>query len=261
MFMKKQGGGGSRFTFPLETRMRLPGAEQEMISPAWFSHLGMYWFYEDFLGDSYDVTASPLAIYDGSDGDTTPSTGVEADQVGGAFGVALSADPEAHAVGFTLGDQLNIRGDKPFLFACRVKITAAVAANETFVFGLGSNVSNDLDGMDRYAWFRLQDDTDLLVEAKDGSETQTGLDTGMDVTPSSYLWLAIENGHDGRLYFRVADGDGDHVRTFNLKDHFGGFEVAFGANNLQPLLLVKKASGATTPKFVVDVIAFAGARG
>lgn len=263
MFMRKQGGGGSRFTFPLETRLKIPGALGEMISPAWFSHLGAYWYYEDFLWDAFDIDEHPLALYD-YEGTDQSTKALIADATGGAFQIKLGAASEEKLVGFTMNDNLFIQGNLPFIFATRLQVVHTMAANQALVWGLASDINTPtFDSFVRNCWFRVEGDTDLLIEADDASTDQDDKDTGINISAATYYWYVIERGFDGKVYFRVAEGDGDNVRTFNLKDRFGGTDPSFGANNLQPVILAYKSAGAagTTPELKIDCVAFAGIRG
>ena len=260
MFGQKQ-GAGTRFNFPLETRLKIPGSVMsEMVSPVWFSHLGVYWYYEDFLWDAFDATEHPLAIYDASSGGT-PTTDLVADGTGGQFQIQIASDSEAELVGFHMAGNLYIQGNKPFIFATRLKVVHTMAANEILVWGLASDIdTSTLDNLTRNLWFRVETDTDLMLESDDATTDTDDKDTGIDLTADTFYWFVIEHGFDGKYYFRVAEGDGDNVKTFNLENKFGVTAPSFGANNMQPVILAQKTSGTTQPEIKIDVIAFAGVR-
>ncbi len=251
---KLGGGGGSSLHFPIETAYRMPGAQQPVTGINWFQNLpGWYYFYEDFLFDAFDIDESPLAIYDAS-ASGSPTTGLIADAVGGQFQIQLASTSEAEMVGFTMNDNLYIQGNKPFIFEARVKTVHTMATAQNVVIGLASDVnSSTLDNLTRNLWFRQAATADLQTEFDDNTTDQAITDSGLDITANAFYGYRIEfDGSIARM--STWDNLGENFKTW------ARYSPAFGANNLQPVVLAQKTSGTTQPELAVDYIAFAGVR-
>ena len=249
------GGGGSRFHLPLQTFERSSGASQAVSGDVLHQNVPIeFYYYEDFLWDAFDITEHPLAIYDAS-ASGTPTTDLLADATGGVFQIKLAATSEAETVGFTQGDNLYIQGNTLWYFETRLKVVNAMAANQVLVWGLGSDVNTTtLDNITRNAWFRLDADADLLVELDDNTTDTDDYDTGEDITADTYYIFGMERGIDGKVHFYMADGDGENARQVHeITD-------AFGANNLQPILIAQKASGTSQPELNIDYLYYIGRR-
>jgi len=259
--MQHQGGGGSVFHFPLRTHRRGTGASQGTYSVLPFQNLrNWHWFFEDFIGDALDEDEHPLAVYDAS-ASGTPTLDIVADAVGGQYQIQLANTNEAETAGLTFGGQLFLRGNRPFYFETRLKQVNTMAANQVLVWGLASDVdTTTLDNLTRNLWFRLDADSDLLIEADDNTTDQDDKDTGFNVTADTFYIYSIERGVDGTVYFSKADGNGENRKTWTLSKTFGGSEPSFSTNNLQPVILAQKSTGTTQPEIVVDYVLVGGER-
>ena len=251
---------GTKQQFPFMTLDRFGTSKHDFATPAWFSNMGYFWRWEDFLWDAFDIDEHWLATYDAS-ASGTPTLGLSADATGGAFQIQLASTSEAETAGLSMGNNLYIRGNLPFLWMARIQVVHTMAANEVLVFGLASDVdSATLDNLTRNIWFRLDADTDLLFEYDDGTTDTDDKDLGIDITEDVYYWYAIERQRNGQIYLHVADDDGENHKVFNPAKQFSVVNPTFGANNLQPVILAQKASGTTQPELLVDCMGFFGAR-
>ena len=260
--LRRQGSGGSDFRFPLRTIGRLNGGSSDIHSPILFQNIpNWFWYYEDFLWDAFDADEHPLHIYDHSPSGS-PTKGLVSNGTGGQFQLKGSSTSEAQTLAMTMGDKLYIQGNKPFYFEARVQTVHAMAANQVVIVGLGSEIGDDpvtFDYVDRNCWFRQDADTDLLLECDDATTDQDDKDTGTDITAAEWYTYAIERGTNGKLYYALVNDDG-FMKTWSLPEKFGGTDPSFGANNLQPIIAVHKASGTTTPEVLIDYVLFGGAR-
>lgn len=246
---------GSRLHFPMLVHGRAAAASQGNYSLAWFQDLRRFaWFYEDFMWDAFDIDEHPLALYDAS-ASGSPTKDIVANEPGGAFQIKLASTSEAETVALTQNDQLYIRMNKPWYFETRLKKVAAAAANQVYVWGVGSAFNTDtLDSIARNAWFRVDgNNSNLLIEADDATTDDDDVDTTADLTDDTYYIFSIEHTGDGRLIYRKADGDGQNIKSYKLTTE----TRAFGANNGQIIIAAQKASGTTTPELVIDYVAYA----
>lgn len=256
-----QGGGGSDFKFPVRTIGKPDGGLLELHQPTLFQNwANWFWFQEDFLYDALDDTEIGIHLYDHSPVGA-PTKGLVANGTGGQLQLKCSNDNEAQTLALTMQDNLYLQGNKPFFFAARVKVVHTMAANQVVLVGLASGLATvpvAFDQVTRNLWFRLDGDSDLLVEADDNSTDTDDKDTGADITSGDWYWYVIERGTNGRCYFTLITDDG-LMKTWTL-DKFGVADPSFGANNLQPAVVVHKASGTTTPEVLIDAVIFGGAR-
>lgn len=257
-FFKRGNPGGTCLPGPLQTLLPVADSARQFVSPAMFSHLAWHWYFEDFNIDA--AQSDPLwGLYDVGSGD--PTTAIKAGEAGGVYQIKLTSNSQEEQATFDLADNLVIRGNKPFFFAARCKIIGSMAANQKICIGLSSGRILDPDNYTRSIWHMLAGaDQSLLLEADDTTTDSDDKDTGFDLTASTYYWHVIEQGFDLKTVFRLLDGDGQGIRSWNLKDHFGVTDVAMGANNLQPCITVYKASGTSQPDLYIDAIAFGGVR-
>lgn len=251
---------GTKFQFPTGCFDKANAAPaNDFFTPSWFSWLGAFWYYEDFLYDVFPAEANfALSIYDQPN--ATGTQDLVADATGGQFQFKLSANSQAEGLGFTMGDNLYIQGNLPFLFLTRLKVVHTMAANQALVWGLGSDVALLPDNMIRNLWFKLDATTALLVEADDNTTDTDDKDTGITITANTFYWFGIESNRDGKVTFHVANGDGNNAKTIDFAKRFAGSDPAFGANNLQPVILVTKTTGVTQPEVIIDTVAFMGFR-
>lgn len=250
---------GTKHQFPLMTFDQAYSSKQDFHTPCWFQSLNHFWYYEDFLYDAFDIDESPLAIYDQS-ATGTPTTALVADGTGGQFQIKLTTNSQVESAGLTMGDNLYIQGNLPFLFITRLKVVHTMAANQVLWWGLGSDIGLDPDNITRGAFFVLRGDANLLVEVDDNTTDTDDKDTGIDLTADTFYWFAVERAKTGKVAFHVAEGDGENVRTIDFGDRFGVLNPSFGANNLQSHVIASKTTGATQPEIICDVVAWYGAR-
>lgn len=251
---KLGGGGGSSLHFPIESAFRMPGAQQPVTGINWYQNLpGWFYYFEDFLWDEFDIAEHPLAIYDASAAGT-PTTGLIADAVGGQFQIQLASTSEAELVGLTMNNNLYIQGNKPFIFEARVKTVHTMATAQNIVIGLASDVdTSTLDNFTRNIWFRQSAAVDLHTEFDDNTTDTDDQDSGLDITAGAFYGYRIEfDGSIARM--STWDALGENFKTW------ARYSPAFGANNLQPVILAQKTSGTSQPELSVDYLAFAGVR-
>lgn len=255
--VKRTGAAGAALPYPLQTILGPAGTARQFLSPVWYQHLGLYWFFEDFLFDEAPDDL-PWTAYDKSAAGS-PTVGLVASGTGGQWQMKCAATSEAETLAWYFNDNLPIRGNVPFLFACRAKVVHTMAANQVVVIGLGSALVDTFDDMTRNAWFKLDADADWNIEYDDNTTNVDDQDIGEDVVADTFYWFFIE--FDGtELRFHLGSGDGQNIASWNGPKNFSQTEVAFGANNLQPFIAVQKASGTTTPEVVLDLVAFCGVR-
>jgi hypothetical protein len=163
-----------------------------------------------------------------------------------------SSTSEEQDLAYYWADKLQIPGNaKSIYFEARVQIPTAITTNEEVVIGLSSAVDTlVLDNLTRNLWFKLPASMALKVE-RDDATTDTDDQAGyVSVTLTAATWyrFIIEKKEDGTCVFRIADSNGENDRIYY------SLSSAFGANNLQPVVLVRKASGTTTPSLLVDYV-------
>jgi len=257
-----QGAGGSDFRFPLRTISRGNAGVVDIHAPTLFqAYPNWFWYYEDFLWDAFDADEMALSIYDHSPSGS-PTKGLVANGTGGQFQLKASSTSEAQMLAICQDDNLFIQGNLPFMFAARVKVVHTMAANQNVLIGVTSAFKNDPvtpDYWTRHAMFKLDTDTDLLLESDDNTTDTDDKDTGIDITAGEWYWYVIENGSNGRLYYGLIDNEG-YMKTWNLEDKFGVTAPSYGANNMQPFVGVLKASGTTTPEILCDAVLYGGQR-
>lgn len=244
-------GAGTRFQGPIFLRERGVDAATEAVSEVWTPTKLDFKFWEDFFPD-FNLTGSPLALYDQS-ASGTPTGAVETNGVGGQYKMTLAATNELEVYGFTFDNNLIVDSAKPFYFEARWKVPT-IAANESVVVGLGSDAHTVLDDVTRNLWFRVDGDMDLLVEQDDTSTDTDDYDTGIDLSAATFVITAIERDAMGNIRYSYWEGDGSR-RSEVHKLSGSGF-----SGNLQPLALVRKASGTTQPYLTLDYLALIGRR-
>lgn len=256
-----QGGGGSDFRMPLRTISRPTGASVDVHAPTLFQAFpSWWWYYEDFIVDALQ-SDEHFTLYDHSPSGS-PTKAVVANATGGQLQLKCSSTSEAQTLAFYFDDNLLVQGNLPYLFAARVKVVHTMAANQQVIIGLASAMETDpvtFDYLTRNSWFRLETDADLMIEADDGTNDQDDKDTGADITSGDWNWYLQERGTNGKTYYGLINPSG-FLQTWTLPEKFSGVDPSFGANNLQPLIAVHKASGTTTPEILIDAVILGGAR-
>jgi hypothetical protein len=257
-----QGSGGSDFRFPIRTISKGDGHDKAIHAPTLFQAFpNWYWHYEDFLYDALDATEIGISLYDHSPSGS-PTLGLVANGTGGQLQLLATNTNEAQTLALMMDDNLFIQGNLPFFFAARVKTVHTMAANQKVIVGLGSALKNDPvapDLITRNLWFLQAATTDLLVEWDDGTTDRDDKDTGADITAGAWYWYIIERAPNGAIYFGLLNASG-YLKTWTPQEKFGLADPSFGANNLQPIVAVHKASGTTTPQILVDAMLFGGQR-
>lgn len=251
MARKHYPAGGTRHVTPFQTRQKAVGGNgMEVVSDVLYQHVNQCCFFQDFLGgwtDAQDVGA----IYDAS-ASGSPTTAVVTAGSNGQLQLKAASTSEAEDIAYYWGDKLQIPGNaRNIYFEARIQIPTAITTNEDVVIGLSSAIdTTTLDNITRNLWFRLPATMALKVE-RDDATTDTDDQAGnVSVTLTAGTWyrFIIEKKEDGTCYFRLQDDNGENDRLYY------SLSSAFGANNLQPVTLVKKASGTTTPELLVDYV-------
>ena len=264
--MQNQGGGGSTFHFPLRTHMRASGAAMGADSVIPYQSMkNWHWYLDDFNTPNMAAidtgTTNPIWKLHDTSSAGTPTFARVANTTGGVFQMKLAATSEAETVGIYTYDDLTIQGNLPFYFETRINVVHTMAANQVVIWGLISAFNATFDSTTRNAIFRLDADADLLIETDDDTTNLDDKDTGWDVVANTYYTYSIERGADGTIYFRRGETDGKNVKTWTMKRLDSSLsDPSFGANNLQPVFAVQKASGTTTPEMLVDYAIWAGQR-
>ncbi|HEU4753371.1 MAG TPA: hypothetical protein VFU47_09715, partial [Armatimonadota bacterium] len=177
------------------------------------------------------------------------ASGLQANVANGVYRLKLANTNEAETFGFTFRGQLIIPANVQWYFETRLKIPTAITTNQVAVFVLCSTVTDVLDDITRNAWFRLQASMDLLAELDDATTDTDDQDTGKDLTADTYYVFSIQKMPGGKVQFRVRDASGQKETL--LKEISG---ASFGANNLQPVILVQKSTGTSQPAIDVDYV-------
>lgn len=247
---------GSAFTAPLMTLRRSGAFDYRW--PQLYQNEGEWFAWkEDFLGTS--VATNQNTAYDNTP-TGSPTVGLVSNATGGVYAAQLNNTDEAQSAGLYWNDVLNIQGNLPFCFMARVKVAATPTSVQRFIIGLGSALIDPFDTMARKAWYNIQGGASITVETDDGTTDNTDKDTGEDIIAATWYWFTVSRNPTGVVNFCIMDGYGQKPRTWSMSKNFEVGEPAYGANNLQPILMVRKESGTTTPQILIDAYAIIGTR-
>lgn len=198
-------------------------------------------FFEDFLGKSQ----VPAAVNQRTTG-TPTGTSIVANGVDGQITSATAATNELEVAGIDWGDQRTVPANEPILFQT-LSSPSTIAANEDAIWGLISTYNSTLASIGTYAWFRLSGSMVLTAETNDGTTAtlaQTG-NPGVTLTASSFYLLTIDmEQRRGRARFFVNDSLFADLPWTALP--------SAAANQLQPFIGVRKASGADVISVTTD---------
>lgn len=183
---------------------------------------------------------------------TPTGVAVVSNTLGGEIAMTLAATNEVEFSGVDWTDVLQIPAAGLPYFTARVKTPALVlAAAEDIVIGMNSAYNATLNSITRYLRFRLSGSNALLIEGNDGTTVNNAVATGVTLTAATYYMFTIEQKvGDGRYYFWLDD---QSVGVLS--------EPAFAMTDLlQPLVGIRKASGATVPALTLDYLRVAAHR-
>lgn len=130
----------------------------------------------------------------------------------------------------------------------RVRFWASLTASSftpvTAFLGLASNENDALASISQFAVFKVTTSSTLLIDTKDGTNTNTGVSTGGIVwsggTVKQFVIDFSKGTSDVRFHVDNADGDLRPVAaktTFNMSGYTGNF---------QPIVQLQKTSNAAT---------------
>jgi hypothetical protein len=238
--MRRGPDSGGTLHGPLRTKVDVPSSHRAFEDIAYRScprvEVDMMW---DFVGKYASGFGEGLAI-------RTTGTPTAIAKVANSheLSIALAATNELEFNGVDWTDDLEIPATAFPMLDCRLRIPAlALSAVEDVVIGLSTAYNSTLNSISKFVRFRYSGSNALLYEGSDGTNTFLAQSTGITLDANSYRFYTIEQkARDGRWYFFVSD---DLVGTLALP----AFTVA---DLLQPLVGVRKASGATTSALLLD---------
>lgn len=199
-------------------------------------------YFEDFTGQAN----LPASVKARSVGTPTTTAAIVANDPDGTVVSTLAATSELEVAGMDWGDQRIIPGNVGFLFQALTKVTGAVAANDDVIIGVIATFNSTLASIPSYAWFRLSASMVLTAETNDGTTaTLANLGDGRTLVTAVYNLFSIDTmQRRGRAHFYLGD------------DLFADLPWAAlssaTANQLQPIVAVRKASGTDVISVTTD---------
>lgn len=172
--------------------------------------------------------------------------------IGGWVSATLASDNAAMIAGFSGDDNLWLPSDRYMKKASRVMFLDALATNEYALMGVSGLIETGVNPGTLAGWvgaaFYLDGDMTLHVKIEDGNSVSIDETLGVTVDTDTEYWYLVEHDDLGNwnFYWGPGDGvDGDLVYQDTTAD--------FDANQLfQPLDVVGKSTGTTTPAIYVD---------
>ncbi len=214
------------------------------------------YFFEDFNGN----LAPPLtASTDGgiwvkadtsAAGAPTVAT-VAAPGSPGEIALTMVSTVEAENLCLYFGDHLAFDIDLIQYFETRLKITSAVDATTSALWGMTGNRHDVHDTIAQTAIFRVILNNTVVVESDDGTNDNNDISTGSLVTGTGYKRYAVSfaNGSaDVRFFMDNANGSLARVAagtTFDMSNYTGG---------LQPNFQIQKTSDSNVDVLTVDYV-------
>ena len=193
---------------------------------------------EDFLASTL---ALPNVLRDTSAAGT-PTSAQATNAVGGQWTLTQDNTSEAQRVGIDWGDDLMLNGAQ-FYFEVRVSIPVAITTAQFLLLGVSTAYNSTVASMTRYAWHRLTASMNVLAELDDDTNSNLAQspDTGIAfaLTAATFYNFWIDATIPGVIEYGVNDS------VLVKKNH-----VLTGA--MQPMMLLGKSTGVTTPAFTID---------
>ena len=214
--------------------------------------------FEDFTG----ATASGCIDTGSADGQTlvtksvsstnTNTIALEADQSGGVYGFELEATDEAKSVALYANDELHFHATEDPVFQFRVQLSDDITTNEELVIGCASAYNATPDTVANNAWIKLAASMAIVLESDDTSTNSDDKASGVTMVKDTWYEFRVDctAPTDVKFYYRTTSGGA----WTELTDGATTFTVGAAAT-LQPYIMLKKASGTTTPKLLVDYVA------
>lgn len=174
----------------------------------------------------------------------TPTNSI-LDAANGQLRLLLDNTSEAQTYGINKNDLLMVHPASEPVLEFGFTTSLDIAANEVVVCGLGSTHNNTFDSIASNAWFRLDGDADILVETDDGTTNDDDNDTTLNMLANSIHHAQINVLSPGNVKFRINNTKCLDSTTFAINS----------STMLQPMFIVQKASGTTTPALILDYVA------
>jgi hypothetical protein len=197
-------------------------------------------FFEDFLNQgssNFGLKLTTVLIAG------TPTAARRANVASGVARLALEATNEAMSARADWGDQLMIPGNSRWLFQAGISIPTAIAAAQRVAIGVASAYNATLDSATYNAWFRLEANMNLLLEADDNvTDTSQAATRITALAAATFYRLTICAFDTSQIEFYVNSALVGTVPA-------GAFAAA---NLLQPFIIVQKDSGVGVPACDID---------
>lgn len=196
-----------------------------------------FWF-NDFLSSSLTL---PDTLRDTSAAGS-PTFAQRADIANGVWRVTLESTSEAQLVGFDWADQRMIPANRAWEITGFISVPASLATNEGMVFGVYHDYNATLDNVSHSAWFRIVGGSSglTLVAEADNNTTDVSASTGVTITANTMYHYSLIYKPNGRLEWWLDDN-----RIYETG-------LAFDGTILQPVFLLTKSTGTTTPTLDID---------
>jgi hypothetical protein len=204
--------------------------------------------FEDFALAPSGTIPPPWTIQDTSAAGT-PTKDYVADAAGGVHHCLMAATNEAEVVGYHHGDQRMIDITKAPIIEFRVKFkgtaAAVFAAGERWVVGLASDYNATFDSTTTLAWFRHEgagSGRAIVIEGDDGTT-----DTDDQACVPATSWA-----EDTFLLLKIDCTTLSAVKFYINGVYVGSVSMPLATGTVQPVALMQKDSGTTTPDIFID---------
>jgi hypothetical protein len=235
---------------PLKSMIRSAQQGTDVTSRVRGSHYRAW--YERF--DEFDgaTLSSPWATRIAG---TTPTMAKVANEVNGVWRATLASTSEAETAGADFGDSLMLSQPSAGrthvntlnvpVFEAYVRIPTALTTAQTVVIGLATAFNATLTSISKYVWFRFNANMNVLLESKDGTNTNTAQAPTagtLTLTANQFYLFSIDWVDPANVRMFVDD---NLVGTLNMG-------ALAATDKFQPSCYLQKASGVSVPTLDID---------
>lgn len=211
-------------------------------------------FFDDFITGAAIPTTSASAgtpwVLDDTSASGSPTVAFTTPSSTGEIKCAMSSTNEATNLSLDFGDVLPISVTKIRKFEARVKVSAVLAAVESFAVGVVGNQSDTIATMTGALLHFTGDATSNKLTCRTKSSTVTKSEATTTVMPAD-TWVTVKidfsNMSDVKFYAGV-DGNLNRIARSTT------FDLSTLTGSLQPIIQIGKANGTTTSSFSADYV-------
>lgn len=241
--LKAGSNPGSTFAYPIRTQARRQGRVYPIEGMAYRANFrARAEEYNDFVGSG--AIEDPFAGFTIAAGGSPTAAKLATQVADGNARCLLASTNEAESAGISFNDKVQIPGNAQWYFECLAKIDTVPTSVQEVAIGMASAYNATLDSVADNYWFRLSGNGTLTVEADNAT-------TDVDDRATTRITSIAANTF---YLFRVDGTDPGRVRYYVNDVRVSEVVITPRSALLQPLAVIKKASGTGVPALFVDYI-------